>query len=146
TRKVRLQLERGELGSIGGGARYATRFFSPSVRSQGEAMGTVVKRSAPQKIAEVRFFGDADLDGTALRKVAHMRPGKVFTRQKMVEGADRLKKHFVKDSYLEASVRPGVRTENAEQVTVEYTIEKGPKVDVKIEGWGVYERRIRETL
>jgi len=146
TRKVRLQLERGELGSIGGGARYATRFFSPSVRSQGEAMGTVVKKSAPQKIAEVRFSGDADLDGTALRKVAHMRPGKVFTRQKMVEGADRLKKHFVKESYLEASVRPGVHTESAEQVTVEYTIEKGPKVEVKIEGSGVYERRIRETL
>src|SRR5206468_316181 len=31
-RKVRLLLERGELGSLGGGLRYSTRFFSPFAR------------------------------------------------------------------------------------------------------------------
>ena len=146
TRKVRFQLERGELGSVGGGVRYGTRFFLPSVRKEGEALGTVVKRPAARKIGQVRFVGDADLDGTALRRIAHMRPGADFTRQRMVEGADRLKKHLVKESYLEASVRPGQREVAGGLVDVEYTVEKGPKVVVAIEGAGTYERRIRDTL
>lgn len=147
TRKLRLQAERGELNSIGGGVRYATRFFHPSLKQAGETGGAAAEKSTTRTIGEVRFVGDPDLDGTALLRIAHMRPGKEFSRQRMVEGADRLKKHFVKEGYLEASVRPSHRTEGDRGVvSVEYTIEKGPKVAVDIEGAGIYERRIHAAL
>lgn len=145
SRNLRLLLERGDLGSLGGDIRYSTRFFS-FFANRGALQPEANAPRKKRRIAEIRLAGDPSHSEEQLRRKARVRVGSEFSRRAMVEGADRLKRFYVKQSYLEASVRPSARDLGDGRMSLDYEIDTGPKLMIRLEGAGVYEARIRKAL
>lgn len=144
-RKLRLVLERGELGSIGGDVRFATRFRAHSSKAEEAPPGGASSKAVP-RIDSIMFQGEAGEPPETLRRIASLRGGQKFTHPLLVEATDHLRRHYVKKSYLQAFIRASTKEAAYGGMAIEFTIERGPKVFVRIEGAGVYEKRIRESL
>ncbi len=146
TRHLQVILEQGELGALGGDIKYSTRFYGPGGGGERPGAGAAAgKARAKRMISAVHFNGDPGADPDHLRRITKVREGDEFSRRRMVDGADRLKDHYVKESYLEATVFPSMapRGESAE---VTFDIVPGPRIGVTLAGAGSSERKLKKAL
>ncbi len=144
-RKVKASVFRTDRDALGSGARYSGRTWSHYARSRRREQ-TASSPRAEEKVSEVRFLGDPGEEPAQLARLVPVRPGHDLSRRDLVEGTLKLKKHYVRSGYLEASVTASTGNPRAGLVDVEYTIDRGPKVELSIEGAGDSEKTIRGIL
>ncbi|MBZ5637133.1 MAG: translocation/assembly module TamB domain-containing protein [Acidobacteriia bacterium] len=144
-RKVKASAFRTDRDALGAGARYSGKTWSHYARTRRKAT-TPASPHAEEKVSEVRFLGDPGGDTAQLARLVPVRTGRDFSRRDLVEGTLKLKKHYVKDGYLEASVTASSASPRAGFVDVEYAIDRGPKIELVIEGAGDSEKTVRGIL
>ncbi len=110
------------------------------------------------KIGEIRFDGMSAADSAGLRaslkslvaklKGASIATGRKFTAQKMNKATEYVRARLIKGGHQAPSVRLLAPTYDAESNTaaVNFRVELGPVVSVKIEGARLWKRTIRHLL
>ncbi len=95
------------------------------------------------RIGAVEITGDPGMLPVEVLRIAHMQPGTKTSQDRVTKALERLRKHYSKEERIEAQVAMTQRSYDAPTNTVHYTfaVERGPKVDVRVEG-----ARIRKGL
>ncbi len=96
----------------------------------------VVERGAQARIGLVNVTGSPGYSAEEVRNIAKLRSGNKVTAAKVTSALRRLRKRFQKQERLEAQVTLTQRLYHPETNLVDYTfdINRGPVVDVKVEG------------
>ncbi len=145
SRTIRFSAFRGDQDALGGVARYSGRTWSPYANSRRREATRAAPR-AGEKVSEVRFLGSIGEEALRLARLVPLRAGGDFNRRELTEGTIKLKRHYVKEGYLEASVTASTENVEGGGVRVDYAIDRGPKVNLVLTGAGDSERKIRRIL
>ncbi|MGE5324846.1 MAG: POTRA domain-containing protein, partial [Actinomycetota bacterium] len=100
------------------------------------------------RIGAIRVTGDSDLTLDEVRQISGLHPGDHVTADHLTRGLRRLRKHFQSEKRLEAQVVMSERKYHPENNTLDYTfdINRGPVVDVRVEGAKVSGGKIRKLV
>ena len=95
-----------------------------------------VDRGPHARIGEVKVEGEPGYPPEKIRSIAKFHPGDEVTTSRVSRALQRLRKKYQKDKRLEAQVAIKEGEYHADTNTLDYafTITRGPKVDVKLEG------------
>ncbi|HEX9256180.1 MAG TPA: POTRA domain-containing protein [Candidatus Angelobacter sp.] len=96
----------------------------------------VVDRGKPARIGVVNVMGDPGYSAEEVRNIAKLRSGNSISAARLTGALRRLRKRYQKQERLEAQVTMTQRVYHPETNLLDYTFEinRGPVVDVKVEG------------
>ena len=96
----------------------------------------VVDRGKPARVGVVNVMGDPGYSAEEVRNIAKLRSGNSVSASRLTSALQRLRKRYQKQERLEAQVTMTQRVYHAETNLLDYTFEinRGPVVDVKVEG------------
>jgi len=108
----------------------------------------VVDRGKPARVGIVNVTGEPGYSAEEVRNIAKMRSGDKITSAKLTSALRRLRKKYQKQERLEAQVTMTQRVYHPETNLVDYTfdINRGPVVDVKVEGATLRRGRIKKLV
>ena len=111
-------------------------FYEWDSANQQVKVDFVIERGNPARVGVVNVTGSPGYTVDEVRNIAKMRPGVKVTAARVTTALQRLRKRFQKRERLEAQVTLTQRVYHAESNRVDYTfdINRGPVVDVKVEG------------
>jgi outer membrane protein assembly factor BamA len=90
----------------------------------------------PARIGQVKVEGNPGLSEEQIQDIAHMHAGDVVSSDRLTKGLQRLRKKYQKQGRLEAQVSIVDRSYHPNENRLDYLfrIERGPTVDIKVEG------------
>jgi outer membrane protein insertion porin family len=96
----------------------------------------VVDRGRPARVGLVNVIGDPGYSAEEVRNIAKLRSGNGVSASRLTGALQRLRKRYQKQERLEAQVTMTQRVYHPETNLLDYTFEinRGPAVDVKVEG------------
>ncbi|HET9840282.1 MAG TPA: POTRA domain-containing protein [Candidatus Angelobacter sp.] len=108
----------------------------------------VVDRGRPARVGLVNVTGEPGYSAEEVRNIAKMRSGDKITSAKLTSALQRLRKKYQKQERLEAQVIMTQRVYHPETNLVDYTfdINRGPVVDVKVEGAKLRRGRVKKLV
>jgi outer membrane protein insertion porin family len=111
-------------------------FYEWDSHNQQVKVQFVVERGAQARVGVVNVTGSPGYSAEEVRNIAKLRSGNKVTAAKVTSALQRLRKRFQKQERLEAQVTLTQRLYHPETNLVDYTfdINRGPVVDVKVEG------------
>jgi len=147
TRHLRAYAERGALGGLGADLRFRTRFTLGRVPPppRPDEPGGPRAHPVPKPVTKIVFEGQGPDEEPDLRRRVGVRVGENFTRRRMFQGASRIKRWYLEKSWLEARVHPE-RIETPGGIELRYRIDRGRRIQVRMEGAGREERALRKRL
>ncbi len=100
------------------------------------------------KVGNVRVTGDSGFTAAELQAITKIKSGAPIEAAKSTRALERLRKKYQKRDRLEAQVSLARRTYHADTNTVDYlfTIQRGPKVDIEVEGTKLREGLIKRYI
>jgi outer membrane protein assembly complex protein YaeT len=148
TRRLRLSVESGVNGGVGGELRYAKALWfrqPPPDPAGGQPASPAdvpdeATEPSAERIERIRIDGPAEGDPIEDLPLA---PGNVYSRSAMLEGAQALRRYYARDERLEARITPEALPvgEPGQGVEIVYHVDPGPRVEIVIEGVGGRDRR-----
>ncbi|HET8891769.1 MAG TPA: POTRA domain-containing protein [Candidatus Angelobacter sp.] len=111
-------------------------FYEWDPRNQQVNVQFVVDRGKPARVGVVNVMGDPGYSAEEVRNIAKLRSGNSVSASRLTSALQRLRKRYQKQERLEAQVTMTQRVYHAETNLLDYTFEinRGPVVDVKVEG------------
>lgn len=111
-------------------------YYEWDPRNQQVKVQFVVDRGKPARIGVVNVIGDPGYSAEEVRNIAKLRSGNSVSASRLTGALQRLRKRYQKQERLEAQVTMTQRVYHAESNLLDYTFEinRGPVVDVKVEG------------
>jgi outer membrane protein insertion porin family len=108
----------------------------------------MVDRGKPARVGIVNVTGEPGYSAEEIRNIAKMRSGDKITAAKLTSALQRLRKKYQKQERLEAQVTMKQRVYHPETNLVDYTfdINRGPVVDVKVEGAPLRRARVKKLV
>src|SRR5208337_507304 len=99
-------------------------------------------------VGSLKVSGDPELSNNEAVSVCRMQPGKRVRGELLQKSVARLRKRYVKQRRLRAQITAGVPVFHAESNTVDFafTVERGPVVDVRIEGAELSRSKIKRSI
>jgi outer membrane protein insertion porin family len=147
SRKFRLTGGRDTTGGIGGDIQYSTRFRLGGHGRPGAPPPRPAQDRRPEappgSVDGIRVEGEMPGEGPQLLRLLPFTPGDRYSRSTLFEGAMAIRRHYVKEGRLEATVEPLAEevAGHPERVRVLYRVQPGPRVALEIEGIGARQRR-----
>jgi outer membrane protein insertion porin family len=152
SRKFRLAAGRDTTGGIGGEFRYLDRFWLGRRPTWPDTMtaqpGGAAAGAALPRVGVVAIRGVDEDSRRELLKRLPFAAGDPFRRSDLFEGAESIRRHYVKLGRIGTSVASRhAPVEGTDEMTVDYTVLPGPRVDVVFTGLAKkQEKRVRERL
>ncbi|HEU4416420.1 MAG TPA: POTRA domain-containing protein [Candidatus Angelobacter sp.] len=111
-------------------------FYEWDSANQQVKVDFVIELGSPARVGLFNVTGSPGYTADEVRNIARMRPGVKVTAARVTTALQRLRKRFQKKERLEAQVTLTQRVYHPESNRVDYTfdINRGPVVDVKVEG------------
>jgi outer membrane protein assembly complex protein YaeT len=111
-------------------------FYEWDSRNQQVKVQFVVDRGKPARVGVVNVMGEPGYSPEEVRSIAKLRSRDKVTAARLTRALQRLRKRFQKRERLEAQVTMTQRVYHPETNLLDYTFEinRGPVVDVKVEG------------
>lgn len=107
-----------------------------------------VDKGKAARIGAIRVTGDSDLTLGEVSEISGLDTGDQVNADHLTRALRRLRKHFQSEERLEAQVVMSERTYHPNNNTLDYTfdIDRGPIVDVRVEGAKLSARKIRKYV
>ena len=111
-------------------------FYEWDSRNQQVKVQFVADRGKPARVGLVNVTGTPGYSAEEVRNIAKLRSGDKVTAARLTRALQRLRKRYQKQDRLEAQVTMTQRVYHPETNLLDYTFEinRGPVVDVKVEG------------
>ncbi len=111
-------------------------FYEWDSRNQQVKVQFVADRGKPARVGLVNVMGTPGYSAEEVRNIAKLRSGDKVTAARLTRALQRLRKRYQKQERLEAQVTMTQRVYHPETNLLDYTFEinRGPVVDVKVEG------------
>jgi outer membrane protein insertion porin family len=125
-----------------------TPFYEWDSRTQQVKVLFVVDRGKSARVGLVNVTGSPGYTAEEVRNIGKLRPGNKVTGGKLTGALQRLRKRYQKQDRLEAQVTLTQRLYHPENNRVDYTfdINRGPLVDVKVEGVKLRRGQIKKLV
>lgn len=123
-------------------------FYQWDPRNQQVQVLFQVNKGRPARVGAVRVTGDSDLTVDEVSEISGLHNGDHVTADHLTRALRRLRKHFQSEKRLEAQVVMTERKYNPANNTLDYTfdINRGPVVDVRVEGAKLSTGKIRKYV
>src|SRR5262249_24682552 len=107
-----------------------------------------IDHGKPARVGQVNVTGSPGFDIEEIRDIAKLHPGDKVNGSKITTALQRLRKKYRKQDRLEAQVALTQRIYHPETNLVDYTfdINRGPIVEVKVEGAKLREGQIKKLV
>lgn len=145
SRRFRISAERDTTGGIGGDVVYRDRYYTNRQHPVAPAAPVPAPPSGPP-VGSITIEGADPREEPILRRAVPFAPGAPYSRPKLYEGADAIRRLYVTSGRIEARVRS--ETDGGDDgMRIVYRVEPGPWVRVEIGGIrGKLLRRIEKKL
>lgn len=123
-------------------------YYEWDPRNQQVKVQFVVDRGKPARVGLVNVMGDPGYSAEEVRNIAKLRSGKSVSASRLTGALQRLRKRYQKQDRLEAQVTMTQRVYHPETNLLDYTFEinRGPVVDVKVEGASLRRGRLKNLV
>ena len=123
-------------------------YYEWDSRNQQVKVLFVVDRGKPARVGLVNVMGSPGYSAEEIRNIAKLRSGDKVTTARLTNALKRLRKRYQSQERLEAQVTMTQRLYHPETNLVDYTfdINRGPVVDVKVEGAKLRRGRIKKLV
>jgi outer membrane protein insertion porin family len=123
-------------------------YYEWDPRNQQVNVQFVVDRGRPARVGVVNVMGDPGYSAEEVRNIAKLRSGNSVSASRLTGALQRLRKRYQKQERLEAQVTMTQRVYQAETNLLDYTFEinRGPVVDVKVEGASLGRRQLKSLV
>jgi outer membrane protein insertion porin family len=123
-------------------------FYEWDSRNQQVKVEFMVDRGKPARIGVINVAGSSGFSAEEVRKIAKLQSGDKVTAAHRTRALQRLRKRFQKQDRLEAQVTMTQRIYHPETNRLDYTFEinRGPVVDVKVEGAKLRRGRVKKLV
>jgi outer membrane protein assembly complex protein YaeT len=123
-------------------------YYEWDPRNQQVTVQFVVDRGRPARIGLVNVMGDPGYSAEEVRNIAKLRSGNSVSASRLTGALRRLRKRYQKQERLEAQVTMTQRVYHPETNLLDYTFEinRGPVVDVKVEGASLRRGRLKTLV
>jgi outer membrane protein insertion porin family len=123
-------------------------FYEWDSRTQQVKVLFAVDHGKPARVGRVSVTGAPGFTAEEVRNIAKLRPGDKVNGGKVTTALQRLRKKYQKQDRLEAQVTLTQRLYHPETNLVDYTfdINRGPIVEVKVEGAKLPQRQIKKLV
>jgi outer membrane protein insertion porin family len=100
------------------------------------------------RIGDVAIKGDAGIAPDQVRKLTKLKPGAKVNAAQVTRALERLRKHYQRNSHLEAQVSLIARQYHAENKRLDYDfeVEEGPTVNIATEGDGISKGQLKKLV
>jgi outer membrane protein insertion porin family len=148
--KVKAGIERmqGTLAENGYYQSTIKPFYEWDSRNQQVKVLFMVERGKPARVGVVNVAGSPGYSAEEVRNIARLRSGNKVTVAGLTNALRRLRKRYQSQERLEAQVTMTQRVYHRETNLVDYTfdINRGPVVDVKVEGAKLRRGRVKKLV
>ncbi|HEX3092378.1 MAG TPA: POTRA domain-containing protein, partial [Candidatus Angelobacter sp.] len=123
-------------------------YYEWDPRNQQVNVQFVVDRGRPARVGLVNVMGDPGYSAEEIRNIAKLRSGNSVSASRLTSALRRLRKRYQKQERLEAQVTMTQRVYHPETNLLDYTFEinRGPVVDVKVEGASLRRGRLKNLV
>ena len=123
-------------------------YYEWDSRNQQVKVEFMVDRGKPARIGVINVGGSSGYSVEEVRKIAKLQSGDKVTAAHRTRALQRLRKRFQKQDRLEAQVTMTQRIYHPETNRLDYTFEinRGPVVDVKVEGAKLRRGRVKKLV
>jgi outer membrane protein insertion porin family len=123
-------------------------YYEWDSRNQQVKVEFMVERGKPARIGVINVGGSSGYSVEEVRKIAKLQSGDKVTAAHRIRALQRLRKRFQKQDRLEAQVTMTQRIYHPETNRLDYTFEinRGPVVDVKVEGAKLRRGRVKKLV
>jgi outer membrane protein assembly complex protein YaeT len=123
-------------------------YYEWDPRNQQVNVQFVVDRGKPARVGLVNVMGDPGYSAEEVRNIAKLRSGNSVSASRLTSALQRLRKRYQKQDRLEAQVTMTQRVYHPETNLLDYTFEinRGPVVDVKVEGASLRRGRLKSLV
>ena len=107
-----------------------------------------LKPGAQARVGKVEVTGDSGFTAAEVESIAKIKPGSRVLAANTTRALERLRKKYQKRSRLEAQVSLARKVFHPENNTVDYafTVDRGPKVSIELEGAKLHEWQIKRYV
>ena len=122
--------------------------LEPNADTQQEQISFLILRGEQARIGAVDFSGDSGYTKKELLKISKLKPGNHVSTTALDRATKRLRKKLLKENRLEARVEISKQDYDAATNTVNYvfTLDRGPRVEVAIEGARLSRRKLKKYV
>jgi outer membrane protein insertion porin family len=123
-------------------------YYEWDSRNQQVKVQFTVERGKPARIGVINVGGSSGYSAEEVRKISKLQSGDKVTAAHRTRALQRLRKRFQKQDRLEAQVTMTQRIYHPETNRLDYTFEinRGPVVDVKVEGAKLRRGRVKKLV
>ena len=123
-------------------------YYEWDPRNQQVKVQFVIDRGRPARVGLVNVMGDPGYSAEEVRNIAKLRSGNSVSASRLTGALRRLRKRYQKQDRLEAQVTMTQRVYHPETNLLDYTFEinRGPVVDVKVEGASLRRGRLKNLV
>lgn len=107
-----------------------------------------VQAGEAARVGRVKVEGDPGFSEAEVLRIAKLRPGVRVTATRLAQALQRLRKKYQKQQRLELEISARERAYRPESNTVDYVlhVQRGPRVDIQVEGAGLGRGLIRRYI
>jgi outer membrane protein insertion porin family len=120
----------------------------PHPENQDLEINFIVTRGIHARVGEISVEGDSGYPPERIRGIAKLHPGDEVTSARLTRALTRLRKNYQKQDRLEAQVSLIDRNYHPNTNKLDYTfkIDRGPKVDIRLEGARLRKGKIKKYV
>lgn len=117
-------------------------------KTQVTSVHFTVKPDLPARIGKVTVEGDAGHSPEEIAKIAGLTPGRVVSQERLTKGQAKLRKLYTKQNRLESQITIVDRKYHSDsnELDLVMRIERGPTVDVAVEGSGISHGKLKTLV
>lgn len=103
---------------------------------------------AAARVGEVALDGDSGFTAAEMEEIAHLHPGDRVTLNHTNRALEKIRKRYQRQKRLEAQVAIAqtVYHENTNRLDYRFRLERGPTIDIMVQGAGVSRRRLKKLV
>jgi outer membrane protein insertion porin family len=145
---VAIQRMKRTLAESGYHQAVVTSELKPDIDTQQENVSFYIQRGEQARIGKVTFEGNSGYTEKELFKITKLKPGNHVAPNTLDKAMSRLRKKFQKQNRLGAQIDLPEQQYDASTNTVNYTfrIDRGPKVEVAVEGAKLSKRKLKKFV
>jgi outer membrane protein insertion porin family len=123
-------------------------FYEWDSRNQQVKIQFVINKGRAAHVGVMKVTGDSGLPPERVSDISHLHKGDQVTADRVTHALQKLRKHYQSEKRLEAQVVMTERNYRSESNTVDYTfdINRGPVVDVRLEGAKLRQGKIKKFV
>ena len=103
---------------------------------------------SPARVGAITVEGDPGLSVAEIEEISHLRPGDRVTRNSTNRALEKIRKKYQGRGHLEAQVAIAqtVYHDDTNRLDYQFRLERGPTVDISVQGAGISRRRLKKLV